>query len=376
MFRKLIMNFTWWVNRKDAEGRNLFQGGFLGLDNIGIFDRSAPLPTGGDLSQSDGTAWMASFALDLMRIAAELALVDHTYEDMATKFFEHFLLIAGAAAENGGLWDEPDQFFYDVLNLPDGTEIPIRARTMVGLVPIFAVAVLRSEHVDQLADFRDRMGWFLRHRPELAELVSRWDEPGVGRSALLSLLRGHRLTMLLQRLLDPDEFLSPHGVRAVSKVYGANPFRFQWNGTGFELAHEPGESRSAPFGRNSNWRGPVWMPVNMLLIESLRRFAKYYGPGFLVERPGGGTVSLTDIADELSDRLISIFRSGPDGRRPVHGGNALLATDPHFRDHLLFYEYFHGEDGRGLGASHQTGWTGLVAVLIAEKGRAATEAER
>ncbi len=375
MFRKLIMNFTWWVNRKDAHGRNLFQGGFLGLDNIGIFDRSQPLPTGGDLSQSDGTAWMAMFALDLMRIAAELALVDHTYEDMATKFFEHFLLIAGAADENGGLWDEQDQFFYDVINLPDGTEIPLRARTMVGLIPIFAVAVLRSEHVDQLTEFRDRMAWFLRHRPKLAELVSRWDEPGEERSALLSLLRGHRLTMLLQRMLDPAEFLSPFGVRAVSKVYGADPFRFQWNGARFELDYEPGESRTGLFGGNSNWRGPIWMPVNFMLIESLRRFDKYYGANFQVERPGeGGTLSLAAIADDVSDRLIGIFRRGPDGRRPVHGANALLSEDPHFRDLLLFYEYFHGDDGHGLGASHQTGWTGLVAVLIAENGRLAAAA--
>ena len=371
MFRKLIMNFTWWVNRKDAHGRNLFQGGFLGLDNIGIFDRSQPLPTGGDLSQSDGTAWMAAYALDLMRIAAELALVDHTYEEMATKFFEHFLLIAAAAEENGGLWDERDQFFYDVINLPDGREIPLRIRTVVGLIPIFAVAVLRSEHVERLGEFRDRMAWFLRHRPDLAALVSRFDEPGVGRSALLSLLHGHRLTMLLQRMLDPAEFLSPFGVRAVSKVYGAAPYRFEWEGSAFELDYEPGESRTGLFGGNSNWRGPVWMPINFLLLESLRRFGEYYGAPFRVERPGGGSMSLAEIADELSDRLIGIFSRGADGRRAVHGANPKLAADPHFRDLPLFYEYFHGDDGHGLGASHQTGWTGLVAVLIAQAGRIA-----
>ena len=372
MFRKLIMNFTWWVNRKDAHGRNLFQGGFLGLDNIGIFDRSQPLPMGGDLSQSDGTAWMAAYALDLLRIAAELALVDHSYEEMATKFFEHFLLIAGAAEENGGLWDEEDQFFYDVINLPDGQEIPLRVRTVVGLIPIFAVAVLRSEHVDQLAEFRDRMAWFLRHRPDLAALVSRYDEPGVGRSALLSLLRGHRLTMLLRRMLDPAEFLSPFGVRAVSKVYGAEPYRFQWESSRFELDYEPGESRTGLFGGNSNWRGPVWMPINFLLIESLRRFDTYYGASFRVERPdGGGTLTLSEIADDLSDRLIGIFRRGADGRRPVHGANPKLTEDPHFRDLPLFYEYFHADDGHGLGASHQTGLTGLVAVLIAQAGRIA-----
>lgn len=370
MFRKLIMNFTWWVNRKDAHGRNLFQGGFLGLDNIGIFDRSAPLPFGGDLSQSDGTAWMAMYALDLMRIAAELALYDHTYEDMATKFFEHFLLIAGAAEQSGGLWDEQDQFYYDVLNTPDGQSIPIRARTMVGLIPIFAVSVLRPEHVDKLDEFRRRMAWFLRHRPDLASLVSRWEEPGLGRTALLSLLRGHRLTMLLKRMLDPAEFLSPFGVRGVSKVYGADPFRFRWDGMSFELDYEPGESRSGLFGGNSNWRGPVWMPVNYLLIASLRRFEEYYGPAFQVETPEGvDRRSLSEVADDLSERLVAIFRRGPDGRRPVHGANPLYANDPHFRNLLLFHEYFHGEEGRGIGAAHQTGWTGLVAVLIAEAAR-------
>ena len=371
IFRKLTMNFTWWVNRKDESGRNIFQGGFLGLDNIGLFDRSAPLPMGGTLSQSDGTAWMAMYALDMLRIATELALLDHTYEDMATKFFEHFLSIAKAAASSGGLWDEEDKFFYDVLNTADGQEIPIRTRTMVGLIPIFAVAVLASADIDHLPQFADRMDWLLRHRPDLARLVSRWNEPGRGETLLLSLLRGHRLKKLLSRMLDPDEFLSDYGVRAVSKVHGAAPYHFDWAGQRFDLAYEPGESTTGLFGGNSNWRGPIWMPVNYMLIKSLRHFNRYYGPDFRVDLPyaPGTTGTLGDIADELSNRLSKLFMRGADQRRPVHGDNELAQADPHFRDHLLFYEYFHGDNGRGVGASHQTGWTGLIALLIADTAR-------
>jgi hypothetical protein len=368
IFRKLSMNFTWWVNRKDASGRNIFQGGFLGLDNIGLFDRSAPLPTGGTLSQSDGTAWMAMYAIDLLRMAAELALIDHTYDDMATKFFDHFLLIAKAAAESGGLWDETDAFFYDVLDTADGQAIPIRTRTIVGLIPMFAVAVLSMEDIARLPPFKGRMDWLMRNRPDLAKLVSRWNEPGSGETILLSLLRGHRLKKLLARMLDPDEFLSDYGVRAVSKVHGAAPYRFAWDGQTFELGYEPGESRTGLFGGNSNWRGPVWMPINFMLVESLRRFHEYYGNDFQVDLPyaPGRTGSLAEIADELSRRLARIFERGPDGgRRPVHGDAHLAQTDPNFRDHVLFYEYFHGDDGRGLGASHQTGWTGLIALLLA-----------
>ena len=368
VFGKLSMNFTWWVNRKDVHGRNIFQGGFLGLDNIGLFDRSAPLPMGGALSQSDGTAWMAMYALDLLRMAIELALLDHTYEDMATKFFEHFLLIAKADAESGGLWDEVDAFFYDVLETPDGREIPIKARTIVGLIPIFAVAVLDTADVDRLPDFRARMDWLFRHRPDLARLVSRWNEPGQGETLLLSLLRGHRLTRLLARMLDPAEFLSDFGVRGVSKVHGANPYVFRWNEMTFELAYEPGESRSGLFGGNSNWRGPIWMPINFMLIESLKRFHVYYGSDFRLELPyaSGQTGSLADIASELSRRLASLFDRGSDRRRPFNGRAGLLQDDAQFRDHRLFYEYFHGDDGRGLGASHQTGWTGLIALLLAD----------
>jgi hypothetical protein len=365
------------VNRKDENGRNIFQGGFLGLDNIGLFDRSAPLPMGGSLSQSDGTAWMAMYALDLLRIATELSLLDHTYEDMATKFFEHFLSIAKAAATSGGLWDEQDGFFYDVLNAENGQEIPIRTRTMVGLIPIFAVAVLAEADIQRLPQFGERMAWLLRHRPDLARLVSRWNEPGHGETLLLSLLRGHRLKQLLSRMLDPAEFLSEYGVRAVSKVHGDAPYRFDWDGQHFDLAYEPGESTTGLFGGNSNWRGPIWMPVNYLLIESLRRFHEYYGPDFRVELPyaPGTTGTLADIANELSNRLARLFLRGSDHRRPVHGTNDVAQADPHFRDHLLFYEYFHGDTGRGVGASHQTGWTGLIALLIADTAPAGSTAD-
>ena len=285
---------------------------------------------------------------------------------MATKFFEHFLLIAKADAESGGLWDEDDNFFYDVLDTADGRKIPIRARTIVGLIPIFAVEVMASDDVAKLPIFQRRMDWLLRNRPDLARLVSHWNEPGRGETLLLSLLRGHRLNKLLARMLDPAEFLSDFGVRGVSKVHGAHPYEFRWDGQVFELGYDPGESRTGLFGGNSNWRGPVWMPINFMLIESLRRFDMYYGPDFQVDLPyaPGSTGSLAEIATELSRRLARLFARGADGRRPVHGDAALPQTDPHFRDHLLFYEYFHGDAGRGLGASHQTGWTGLIALLL------------
>lgn len=362
-FNKLALNFTWWVNRKDAAGRNLFQGGFLGLDNIGIFDRSKPLANGDTLTQSDATAWMAMFALNMLRIAIEIAPDDPPYEDMAQKFFEHFLLIAAATGE--GVWDEEDGFFYDVIETAEGERRPIRARTMVGLIPIFAVAVLSEADLERLPGLLERLRFFLVNRPDLARLVSRWNEPGQGRTALLSLLRGHRLKALLRRMLDPDEFLSDHGVRAVSRVYAAAPFCFPYEGRDLGLAYEPAESRSRLFGGNSNWRGPVWMPVNYLLIESLHRFHRYYGPDFRVEAPTGSgrPLSLQEIADDLSRRLVGLSARGPAGR-PVYGDSRIEQDDPHFRDHVLFYEYYHGDTGRGLGASHQTGWSGLVALLI------------
>ncbi|MGU3453443.1 MGH1-like glycoside hydrolase domain-containing protein [Methylobacterium sp. 391_Methyba4] len=373
IFNKLTLNFTWWVNRKDSDDRNLFQGGFLGLDNIGIFDRSKPVGDGASLTQSDATAWMATYALNLMRIAIELALEDPTYEDMAEKFFEHFLLIA--AATGAGVWDEPDGFFYDVIETRDGQRLPIRARTMVGLIPIFAVAVINACDLERLPSLRDRMLFFLKNRPDLATLVSRWNEPGEGQTALLSLLRGHRLKALLQRALDPNEFLSKHGLRAVSRVYADAPFCFAWNGSDLGLAYEPAESRSRLFGGNSNWRGPVWMPVNYLLIAGLNRFHDYYGPDFRVEAPTGSgrTYSLREIAAHLSRRLIGLSTRGPDGRRPVYGDSRIEQEDPHFRDLVLFYEYYHGDTGRGVGAAHQTGWSGLVALLIQEVATAGAE---
>ncbi|WP_132255416.1 MGH1-like glycoside hydrolase domain-containing protein [Methylobacterium segetis] len=362
-FNKLTLNFTWWVNRKDAAGRNLFQGGFLGLDNIGIFDRSKPLANGDTLTQSDATAWMAMFAINVLRVSIEIARDDPAYEDMAEKFFEHFLLIAAATGE--GVWDEADGFFYDVIETAEGERRPIRVRTMVGLIPIFAVAVLSEAEVARLPRLVERLRFFLVNRPDLARLVSRWNEPGQGRTALLSLLRGHRLKALLRRMLDPAEFLSDHGVRAVSRSYAEAPFCFPYEGRDLGLAYEPAESRSRLFGGNSNWRGPVWMPVNYLLIESLHRFHGYYGPDFRVEAPTGSGEfrSLQEIADDLSRRLIGLSARGPAGR-PVYGESRIEQDDPHFRDHVLFYEYYHGDTGRGLGASHQTGWSGLVALLI------------
>ncbi|HEY1798268.1 MAG TPA: glucosidase [Stellaceae bacterium] len=369
VFHKLMLNFTWWVNRKDAEGRNIFQGGFLGLDNIGMFDRSAPLPTGGHIDQSDGTAWMAMYTLNLMRIALELAVRDHVYEDIATKFFEHFLLIAEAMTNMGGrdfgLWDEADGFYYDVLVLPDTEAVPMRVRSMVGLIPLFAVEVLDGAVVSRLPEFSARLRWFLDHRPELARLVSRWQERSEDERQLLSLLRGHRMKCLLRRMLDETEFLSEYGIRSLSKYHEQHPFIFDHAGAQFGIGYVPGESTSGAFGGNSNWRGPIWFPVNFLLIESLRRFHSYYGDDFQVECPVGSGIllNLNEVADEITHRLTRIFRKGKDGRRPVFGGDARYDS-PAFRDEMLFYEYFHGDDGHGLGAAHQTGWTGLVALLL------------
>jgi hypothetical protein len=369
VFHKLMLNFTWWVNRKDADGRNMFQGGFLGLDNIGIFDRSAPLPTGGHIDQSDGTAWMAMYTLNLMRIALELAVWDHVYEDIATKFFEHFLLIAEAMTNIGGegigLWDETDEFYYDVLEMPGGRSVPLRVRSLVGLIPLFAVEVLDSSMIAQLPGFSERLHWFLDHRPELAALVSRWMVQGEDERHLLSLLRGHRMKCLLRRMLDETEFLSDYGVRSISKYHEKHPFVFEHGGGRFSIGYVPGESTTGTFGGNSNWRGPIWMPVNYLLVESLRRFHSYYGDDFKVECPvgSGRLLTLSEVADELARRLARIFRADADGRRPVFGGNPRYAT-PAYRDMLLFYEYFHGDTGRGCGAAHQTGWTALVALLL------------
>jgi len=372
VFHKLMLNFTWWVNRKDADGRNIFQGGFLGLDNIGVFDRSAPLPTGGHINQSDGTAWMAMYSLNLMRIALELARHNPVYQDIATKFFEHFLHIAAAMNNLGDqgimLWNEEDQFFYDVLNLPNGDKLSLKIRSMVGLIPLYAVEVLPQALLDETPEFTQRMKWFLNYKPELHALVSHWEEKGVKGRHLVSLLRGHRVKALLRRMLDETEFLSDYGVRALSRAHADHPYRFDCTGETLEVGYWPAESFSGLFGGNSNWRGPIWFPVNYLLVSSLRRFHDYYGDDFQVECPTGSGrfLNIQQIAEELSRRLIRLFQRDGAGRRAVFGDTNKLQNDPHFRDHLQFYEYFHGDSGRGVGAAHQTGWTGLVANLIDE----------
>jgi hypothetical protein len=373
VFHKLMLNFTWWVNRKDAEGRNVFQGGFLGLDNIGVFDRSARLPTGAQIDQSDCTSWMAMYALNLMRIALELAQYNDVYEDIATKFFEHFLHIAEAmscAGDEGkagtGLWDDQDKFFYDVLRTPDAHATPLRLRSIVGLIPLFAVETLEPELLERVPEFAARLEWFLNYRPDLAQLVSHWDQPGRGKRRLLSLLRGHRMKKLLVRMLDPNEFLSDFGVRAMSKVYERDPYQFHADGSDLRVGYVAAESDSGLFGGNSNWRGPIWFPMNFLIIESLQKFHHYYGDDFKVECPTGSgqLCTINEIAEELAKRLEKIFLRDARGERPVLGQYPQLQADEHFRDYIPFYEYFHGDSGRGVGASHQTGWTGLVAKLL------------
>jgi hypothetical protein len=375
VFHKLMLNFTWWVNRKDAAGRNIFQGGFLGLDNIGVFDRSSPLPTGGYVNQADGTSWMAMYCLNLMRIALELSLHNPVYEDIATKFFEHFLHIAEAMTNIGGdgrgvgLWDDEDKFYYDELILPDGRMHKLKVRSMVGLIPLFAVETIEPELLERLPEFARRLTWYLEHRPDLASLVSRWHEPGRGDRRLLSLLRGHRMKKLLARMLDETEFLSDYGVRALSQRHEREPYVFPCQGMNHEVAYEPGESRSNLFGGNSNWRGPIWFPVNYLLVESLQRFHHYHGDAFTVECPtGSGRMrTLWEVAAELSRRLSKPFLLDADGRRPVNGGEVAYEGE-HWRDLVLFYEYLHGDTAAGLGASHQTGWTALVAKLLQQNG--------
>jgi hypothetical protein len=377
LFHKLLLNFTWWVNRKDVAGRNIFQGGFLGLDNIGVFDRSAPLPTGGHINQADGTSWMGMFCLNMLRIALELARHNHVYEDVATKFFEHFLHIAAAMRnigcdDKGGpgrgidLWDQQDEFFYDVLSWPDGNVSPLKVRSLVGLIPLLAVEVLDPQLLDAVPRFKARLEWLLQNKPDLASLVSRWWTAGSGHTHLLSLLRGHRMKCLLGRMLDEAEFLSPFGIRALSRYHLDHPYIFHHDGAEFRVQYLPGESDSGLFGGNSNWRGPIWMPINFLLVEALRKFHTYYGDDFLVEHPArsGRKQTLHAIADDLAERLASPFLKDGAGHRPVLAVHAKAATDTHFRDLVLFHEYLHGETGRGVGASHQSGWTGLVAALL------------
>jgi mannosylglycerate hydrolase MGH1-like protein len=370
VFQKLLLNFTWWVNRKDAQGMNIFQGGFLGLDNIGVFDRSAPLPTGGEIAQSDATSWMAMYALNLLAIALELANEEACYEDVASKFWEHFLYIAHAMNNRGAegirLWDEEDGFFYDVLHLPDGEPFPMKVRSMVGLIPLYAVETLEPELLNRLPDFKRRLEWFINNRPDLTGNVACMRTPGHGARRLLSIVNRDQLRRLLHVMLDENEFLSPYGIRAVSRHHRDYPYLLTVDGIRHRVDYEPAESSSYVFGGNSNWRGPVWFPVNFLIIESLQKFHHYLGDDFKVECPTGSgrVMTLWEVANEISQRLSSIFLRGEDGRRPVHGGTEKFQSDPHWRDLPLFYEYFHGDNGAGIGASHQTGWTGLVAKLI------------
>ncbi len=373
VFHKLLLNFTWWVNRHDLDGKNVFQGGFLGLDNIGVFDRSKPLPIAGHIEQSDGTAWMGMFSLTMLAMALELARDDPAYEDVASKFFEHFVYIAHAmnniAGEGIELWDDADGFYYDVLHFRDGRVQPLAVRSLVGLIPLFAVGTLEADVLTRFPNFARRMMWFLTHHEELRDHVVRDDRDG-GARWLLSLVNGERLGRVLHRLLDEGEFLSPYGVRSLSRAHLAHPYVLKVDGVEHVVQYEPAESTSASFGGNSNWRGPIWFPVNFLLIEALQRFDWFYGDRFRVECPtGAGTPqSLWQVAGDLSRRLTRLFLRDDAGRRPVHGGDARFQTDPHWRDLVLFYEYFDGDTGRGVGASHQTGWTALVAKLLQQSG--------
>jgi hypothetical protein len=399
-FQKLLINFTWWVNRKDILGKNVFGGGFLGLDNIGVFDRSRPLPTGGHLEQADGTAWMAFYCTTMLNMALELASEDPAYEDVASKFFEHFVAITDAMNRLGGdgLWDDTDGFYYDKLHV-DHTEIPLRIRSLVGVIPLFAVEILEQDTLDKLPGFRKRLTWFLNNRQDLAQHVAYMDAAPADRDRsdgattaagdpkraaagsnghtasrvqrLLAIPSRERLVRVLRYVLDENEFLSPYGVRALSRVHDADPFRCSILGEEHRISYTPGESDSDLFGGNSNWRGPIWFPLNYLLIESLERYHHFYGDSLLVECPtGSGRMrNLSQVAQELSARLQRLFLPDERGQRPVHGGDKRYADDPHWKDLVLFYEYFHGDSGRGVGASHQTGWTALVVRLMAALAR-------
>jgi mannosylglycerate hydrolase MGH1-like protein len=374
IFHKLLLNFTWWVNRKDAEGMNVFQGGFLGLDNIGVFDRSAPLPTGGHLEQSDGTSWMAMYTLNLLAIATELARHDSSYEDVASKFWEHFLYIAHAMSNRGddglSLWNDEDGFFYDVLHLPDGERRPLKVRSMVGLIPLFAVETLEPDLLARLTGFRRRLEWFIDNRQDLVANVACMRTRGRGERRLLSVVNRDQLRAVLRVMLDEREFLSPYGIRALSRVHKDQPYVLSVDGHEHRVDYEPAESSTGLFGGNSNWRGPIWFPVNYLIIESLQKFHHYLGDDFTVECPvgSGQMMTLWEVAEELSRRLSRIFLRNGENRRPVYGASEIFQNDPHWRDLILFHEYFHGDDGSAVGASHQTGWTGLVAKLLQQSG--------
>jgi len=367
---KLMLNFTWWVNQKDNEGKNIFEGGFLGLDNISIFDRSNPEKFAGKLEQADATSWMAMFALNMLRISLDLCDHNKVYQHTATKFMEHFLYIAGAMANIAGehitLWDDNDNFFYDVLHMDGQKPEMMKVKSIVGIIPMFAVEAIREEMFENLPEFKKRLDFFLKEKPKLAALVSSWIQPGKDKRRLFSLLRGHRMKSILTKLLDTKEFLSPYGIRSLSKDHERTPYSIQLNGHTYSIRYTPGESDTQMFGGNSNWRGPIWFPINFLIIESLKKFNFYYGGSFAIEYPTGSGkfMTLDMVARELSYRLISIFKKDKFGKRPVYGDCHAMQHDPYFNDYILFYEYFHGDTGQGLGASHQTGWTGLVAEMI------------
>jgi hypothetical protein len=372
VFHKLLLNFTWWVNRKDAEGNNIFEGGFLGLDNVGLFDRSKPLPSGGHIEQSDGTSWMAMYSLNLLTIALELARNDPAYEDVASKFWEHFLYIAHAmnniGSENIGLWDEQDGFYYDVLHTTGGAHIPLRVRSVVGLTPLFAVQTLEANVLEAFPGFKRRLDWFINNRPDLTADIASLRTPGQEGRKTVGLVRRERLISILRYMLDEKEFLSPFGVRSLSRYHKDHPYTLRLNGSEYRVDYEPAESTTGTFGGNSNWRGPIWFPVNYLIIESLQKLHSYYGDNLQVECPTGSgkLMNLLDVSKEISQRLSRIFLRGPNGRRPVYGNNEKFQTDPYWRDAILFHEYFDADTGEGLGASHQTGWTGLIARLLQE----------
>jgi hypothetical protein len=370
IFHKLLLNFTWWINRKDAEGNNVFEGGFLGLDNIGVFDRSKPLPTGGILEQADGTSWMAMYCLNMLSIAMELSRVNPAYEDVASKFWEHFLYIANAinnlGPDNKSIWNEEDGFYYDLLRFPDRSSFPMKIRSMVGLIPLFAIETLEPEMLDKLPGFKRRMDWFIENREDLTSNVACMRTTGRRERRLLAVVDEDRLRRVLQIMLDENEFLSPHGIRALSRFHQDHPYKLHVDGTEYRVDYEPAESSTGLFGGNSNWRGPIWFPVNYLIIESLQKFHHYLGTDFKVECPTGSgqMMTLWEVAAEISRRLNNIFLRNEEGRRPVNGGVEKFQSDPHWRDYILFYEYFHGDNGAGIGASHQTGWTALVAKLL------------
>jgi hypothetical protein len=370
IFHKLLLNFTWWVNLKDEGGNNIFGGGFLGMDNVGVFDRSADLPTGGHLEQADGTGWMAMYSLNMLRIACEIAIENPVYQEMASKFFEHYLHIAGAMQAIGGdklnLWDEDDQFYYDMLHKENGEAELLKVRSMVGLIPLFAVEVLTPELLEKLPAFKRRVEWVLSNRPDLASLVSSWDNPGTGETRLLAILRGHRMKMIMKRMFDETEFLSDYGIRSLSKYHKDHPYKFNYEGGSIQVDYTPAEATGDMFGGNSNWRGPIWFPMNYLILDSLEKFSNYYGPGYEVEYPtnSGNMMTIKAAADEVARRLLAIFVPDSNKKIPMYGEYDKFQKDTKFNENHLFFEYFDGDTGKGLGANHQTGWTGLISEII------------